>query len=424
MPLFVTGPDRPLMDGPEYGRFLLVPLSFMIVFYTNFFRLIDRYLTTRRFTLFTTYNLLLILLVMVSIHLLFRHVLPPGQGHHPPMDRPWQDAARFFLGNATLYLLVVGISVAIRMTGGWYRAEAARKELEHSRTEAELQNLKSQLNPHFLFNTLNNIYSLIQLDTVRAQQAVHDLSRMLRYVLYDSCRATVPLASEIEFLRDYIELMRIRLPRHVRVFVSLPDTPSSTRIAPLLFISLVENAFKHGVSYEKPSYITIDIHEMEDQLLCSIKNSSFPKSDSDRSGSGIGLQNLSKRLEMIYPGRYIFEYGPAGECRPQSIFVKTEYRLQQIELDRIDYIEGLKDYVKIHVDNEPHPVLSLMSLKSLEEQLPADRFVRIHRSYIIQPSKMQAIERNRVVFGKEYLPISDNYRQPFYEFLAAHSLLF
>lgn len=314
MPLFVTGPDRPLMDGREYGRFLLVPLSFMIVFYTNFFRLIDRYLTTRRFALFTAYNLLLILLVMVSIHLLFRHVLPPGQGHHPPMDRPWQDAARFFLGNATLYLLVVGVSVAIRMTGGWYRAEAARKELEHSRTEAELQNLKSQLNPHFLFNTLNNIYSLIQLDTVRAQQAVHDLSRMLRYVLYDSCRATVPLASEIEFLRDYIELMRIRLPRHVRVFVSLPDTPSSTRIAPLLFISLVENAFKHGVSYEKPSYITIDIHEMEDQLLCSIKNSSFPKSDSDRSGSGIGLQNLSKRLEMIYPGRYIFEYGPAGEA--------------------------------------------------------------------------------------------------------------
>ena len=121
--------------------------------------------------------------------------------------------------------------------------------------------------------------------------------------------------------------------------------------------------------------------------------------------------------------RSVGKPSPAG-AGPESIFVKTEYRLQQIELDRIDYIEGLKDYVKIHVDNEPHPVLSLMSLKSLEEQLPADRFVRIHRSYIIQPSKMQAIERNRLVFGKEYLPISDNYRQPFYEFLAAHSLLF
>lgn len=314
MPLFFTGPDRPLMTGPQYVRFLLVPLSFMLVFYTNYFVLIDRYLTTRRGGRFALSNLLLILLVMVSVHLLFRYELPPDPGHHPPADRPWQDGVRFFLGNATLYALVVGVGVAIRMTGGWYRAEAARKELEHSHTEAELQNLKSQLNPHFLFNTLNNIYSLIQLDTTRAQQAVHDLSRMLRYVLYDSSRATVPLAAEIDFLRDYIELMRIRLPRHVRLFVSLPDAPSSTPIAPLLFISLVENAFKHGVSNEKPSYITIDIHELEGQLICSIKNSRFPKSDSDRSGSGIGLSNLTRRLDMIYPGRYILEYGPAGEA--------------------------------------------------------------------------------------------------------------
>ena len=315
MPLFVTGPDRPLMNGPQYIRFLLVPLSFMVVFYTNFFRLVDRYLTTRRFARFAGYNILLIGAVMVGVHLLFRYVLPPDTMHHPPMDRPWQDALRFFLGNAVLYLLVAGAGVAIRMTGGWYRAETARKELERSRAEAELQNLKSQLNPHFLFNTLNNIYSLIQIDADRAQQAVHDLSRLLRYVLYDSSRPTVPLKAEIEFLRDYIELMRIRQPRHVRVFVSLPDTPSQTPVAPLLFISLVENAFKHGVSNEKPSYVTIDIHETGGQLICRIKNSYFPKSgDSDRSGSGIGLTNLVKRLEMIYPGHYTFEYGQAGDA--------------------------------------------------------------------------------------------------------------
>ena len=425
------------------------------------------------------------------------------------------------------------------------------------------------MNPHFLFNTLNNIYSLIQLDTTRAQQAVHDLSRMLRYVLYDSSRATVPLAAEIDFLRDYIELMRIRLPRHVRLFVSLPDAPSSTPIAPLLFISLVENAFKHGVSNEKPSYITIDIHELEGQLICSIKNSRFPKSDSDRSGSGIGLEQsdqaarhdiprplhprIRPRRRDRLPGAALhqirrtmrltcaiiddeplavelmesyvrktpflelkasfgsgvaacealreapvdllfcdiqmpglngmellahaargdprdFHHGLHPVCRrgvpragprlpaqahqlrrlsgggrqgarlvrdeaarrgaspagkePQSIFLRTEYRLQQIELERITYIEGLKDYVKIHVDNQPGPILSLMNLKALEEQLPPDRFVRIHRSYIIQPSKMQAIERNRVVIGKEYLPVSESYRQTFYTFLVAHSLLF
>ena len=108
---------------------------------------------------------------------------------------------------------------------------------------------------------------------------------------------------------------------------------------------------------------------------------------------------------------------------PRSIFVKTEYRLRQIELERILYIEGLKDYVKIHVEDEPHPVLSLMSLKSLEEQLPADRFIRVHRSYIVQPAKIRTIERNSIVFGRERIPISENYRQAFFDFLSDRSLL-
>ena len=112
---------------------------------------------------------------------------------------------------------------------------------------------------------------------------------------------------------------------------------------------------------------------------------------------------------------------PADDLR--SIFVKTEYRLRQIELERILYIEGLKVYVKIHVEDEPHPVLSLMSLKSLEEQLPADRFIRVHRSYIVQPAKIRTIERNSIVFGRERIPISENYRQAFFDFLSDRSLL-
>ena len=112
---------------------------------------------------------------------------------------------------------------------------------------------------------------------------------------------------------------------------------------------------------------------------------------------------------------------PADDLR--SIFVKTEYRLRQIELERILYIEGLKDYVKIHVEDEPHPVLSLMSLKSLEEQLPADRFIRVHRSYIVQPAKIRTIERNSIVFGRERIPISENYRLAFFDFLSDRSLL-
>ena len=137
---------------------------------------------------------------------------------------------------------------------------------------------------------------------------------MLRYVLYESSKAEVPLWEEVRFLHDYIELMRLRLPHHVRLSVSLPDEKVQTPVAPLLFISLVENAFKHGVSNEKPSYVSISLHEAGGKLECRIKNSSFPKSSgSDHSGSGIGIANLAKRLEMIYPGHYSFKYGPCGD---------------------------------------------------------------------------------------------------------------
>ena len=108
----------------------------------------------------------------------------------------------------------------------------------------------------------------------------------------------------------------------------------------------------------------------------------------------------------------------------ESIFIKTEYKQVQVELRKILYIEGLKDYVKIFIEDEPHPILSLMSMKSLEEMLPASRFIRVHRSFIVQPEKIKVIERNRIVFGKEYIPISDNYKPRLVEFLAQRSLNF
>lgn len=116
---------------------------------------------------------------------------------------------------------------------------------------------------------------------------------------------------------------------------------------------------------------------------------------------------------------------PSSAQQPQveSIFVKTEYKLVQVELRKILYIEGLKDYVKIFVEGEQHPILSLMSMKNLEDMLPANRFVRVHRSFIVQPEKIKVIERGRIVFDKKYIPISDNYKQKFMEFLSQRSLL-
>lgn len=117
-------------------------------------------------------------------------------------------------------------------------------------------------------------------------------------------------------------------------------------------------------------------------------------------------------------------FGPDNRTpEPERIFIKTEYKLVQLELGKILYIEGLKDYVKIYTEDDPHPVLSLMSMKSMEEMLPASRFIRVHRSFIVQPGKIKVIERNRIVFGKTYIPISDNYRQKFFDFLAVRSLM-
>lgn len=113
---------------------------------------------------------------------------------------------------------------------------------------------------------------------------------------------------------------------------------------------------------------------------------------------------------------------PASDTEPESIFIKAEYKLVQIELRKILYVEGLKDYVKIYVEGEPRPVLSLLSMKAMEEMLPGSRFVRVHRSFIVQPEKIKVIERNRIVFGKEYIPISDSYKARFMEFLNRHTL--
>ena len=299
LPFFSILPGRPLVGGKGYLHFLVMVLSLMVVFYANWFFLIRKYLFSKRLGWFVIANLLLALAMMGLCHLVFRALLPPPAPQQNPPSPAWIGPVRFFIGNLSIYALVAAVSVAVRMTGEWYRAE-------NLRTEAELQHLKSQLNPHFLFNTLNNIYSLIQIDQERAQGAVHDLGQLLRYVLYDSAEATVPVRKEMEFLQDYIALMRIRLPRHVDVRVELPESPSSKSMAPMLFISLVENAFKHGVSNEEASFIDIRIREEGDRLSCDIRNSDHPKADGDRSGSGLGLKNLAQRLEMIYPGRYTF----------------------------------------------------------------------------------------------------------------------
>lgn len=135
------------------------------------------------------------------------------------------------------------------------------------------------------------------------------------------------------------------------------------------------------------------------------------------------LQAAGKALKWYELSRKSLQPEISIVTEPESIFIKAEYKLLQIELKKILYIEGLKDYVKVYIENEPHPILSLMSMKLMEEMLPETRFIRVHRSFIVQPEKIRIIDRNRIVFGKEYIPISDSYKQKFMDFLNQHALM-
>ena len=315
--IFTAAMGQRAKFGPRRFDIYIHTVMYIITFYVNYFILIDRLLFKKRTWLYLVVAALFAALMVVASS--YSHiVIDKLLGVTPPPHRRGHHGGGLFIVSMmtrdyVMLILTIGLSVALKMGLRWTRIEKLNERIITERKDMELRNLKNQLNPHFLFNTLNNIYSLIQLDPDRAQQTVHDLSRLLRYVLYDSSRPTVPLKAEMDFLGNYIELMRIRLPRHVRLDVSLPENPSHTLVAPLLFISLVENAFKHGVSNDRPSFIDIDIREEEGVLACRIENSFFPKSEADRSGSGIGLANLCRRLEMIYPGRYEMKYGQHGD---------------------------------------------------------------------------------------------------------------
>lgn len=172
---------------------------------------------------------------------------------------------------------------------------------------AELTWLKHQLNPHFLFNTLNNISSLTQIDPDKAQESIGQLSDLLRYALYDSEADKVPLTAEMEFMDNYIDLMALRCNELTKVEKALERPQQSVEVAPLLFISLVENAFKHGVNARYPSFVRIGMRYADGKLLFQCQNSLFEKQGSDHIGSGIGLENMKRRLELLYPGKYSYK---------------------------------------------------------------------------------------------------------------------
>ena len=303
-PIFFAQRTNGTINWKEFMHHSIFPTSAFFIFYLNYFLLIPYLLFRERSRQFLLTNFVIIAIMTLGQRYMNNLIAPPP----PDLNRPIPPQYIFYLRDMAGLIFSTGLSVAIRMSIRWSQAEAERQEAVKSRTEAELKNLRNQLNPHFLLNTLNNIYALIAFDTDKAQQAVQELSKLLRYVLYDNQQMFVPLIKEIDFIRNYIELMRIRVSPQVTIETEFHIKPESqTPIAPLIFISLIENAFKHGISPTHPSFISITITETDEEICCTIRNSNYPKTRTDKSGSGIGLEQVSKRLELIYPGRYQWE---------------------------------------------------------------------------------------------------------------------
>jgi hypothetical protein len=220
---------------------------------------------------------------------------------------PSPDQSVFVLINTIMIsLLIAGFNTAIAVTNRWAKEEQARKEIEKEHIESKLAFLQNQVNPHFLMNTLNNIHSLIEVDQKLAQNALLKLSDMMRYLLYESGRGTTTLQREIDFLRSYLELMELRVDKSISVTLELPEKFDNVSLPPLLFISFIENAFKHGVSYREPSSLTFKLIQHPGSLEF-ISVNTIPKFTTKAPGTmhgGFGLENIRKRLEMLYGSRH------------------------------------------------------------------------------------------------------------------------
>lgn len=230
---------------------------------------------------------------------------------------PWRfDIYNYFFTT----ILISGFSVGLRMSGKFIENEKKRKELEKEKLSSELAFLKNQVSPHFFFNTLNNIYSLTEINTKEAQNAILQLSKLMRYLLYESEKGDTSLSSEIAFMKNYIDLMKLRLSEKVTLTYAFPETYKDRTIPPLIFIPFIENAFKHGISYREKSFIKIGLETEGNNLIFTCINSVFSKKEA-LPDKGIGLENARKRLSLLFPGKHTLKINENSQTFEVSLTI-------------------------------------------------------------------------------------------------------
>ena len=258
--------------------------------------------------------------------------------HTPPKHRPT------FLGipgivtlDLIIAILMMGFDIAIVLLSRYQEEEKNKYRLEAAHKERELEHLKAQINPHFFMNMLNNIHVMVELDAPEAQKMIMELSRMMRYVLYEGARPLTSLGKEKEFITNYVELMRKRCSsKRVHISLHMPDdSHDRMMLPPLLFISVIENAFKHGISYRDSSFVEIRLDAGDRDVRLECLNSVHPdRQPSDKNEGGIGLANLRQRLQLLYGDDFELDIHHTSEIYHVNLTIPCQYETDKMPCSR------------------------------------------------------------------------------------------
>lgn len=301
-------------EGRESGGlpvlpFLLFAGLYVFIFYVNAYVLVPGLYLKKKYALYT----LLILLLFTAVFFLkpydqLAHLQqrpPGGEGFPPFAEGPrmrGRPEVHLDIVSIVLFICVWSVSTVLQVLRQWRLTERRALAAEAEKVQAELSFLKAQVNPHFLFNTLNNIYALAISRSEQTPEAILKLSRMLRYITDDAGSDLVPLQSEVDCVNNYIELQKLRLSSKAEVRFEVKGDTAGKQIAPLLFMTFVENAFKYGISSHQPCFIHIEIITGEERILFLCRNRLLAKEETER--AGIGMGNAVKRLDYLYPGKH------------------------------------------------------------------------------------------------------------------------
>jgi two-component system, LytTR family, sensor kinase len=325
------------INDKSYATFLSalynLPLVIAVTYYTINIS-IDRFYLKEKYGLFWL-SLLGSLFVsgVIRRYILFRFSYPmlfPDKLNEDLWFFP-----KMVMGAVNVHL-IAGVGAMIFLLGKWMEQQHVSERLMKEKLAAQLELLKSQVQPHFIFNTLNNIYMLSLKGSPQTSDMIYRLSALLSYMLYDAKEKTIPIEKEIDYIKNYINLEKIRYGERLDVQLNVYNNVKGVHVPPLLVLPLVENAFKHGVSRSSSdSWVHIDITLKKKSLIFKIENSlSEEKVDTNGFGNGLGLQNLSQRLEILYPNSFELKT-MQDECSFLSV----------LRIDYDKYIEGGKNNI-------------------------------------------------------------------------------